>query len=72
MTRKQFFKKYWLDQPKDKAPYIEVIKKYKGYLSYFRLSLLIYVAIGFGRRGAEAIISYIEAVIDSEIKEKGR
>lgn len=70
MTRKQFFKKYGLDQYRDKAPYLAVVKKYKGYLSYFRLSLLIYCAVSLRRYGAESIISYIEAVLDSELREK--
>lgn len=70
MTKKQFFKKFRLNQPKDKAPYIAVVKKYKGKLSYFRLYLLIHVAVMLRRYGSESIISYVEAVIDSELREK--
>ena len=71
MTKKQFFKKLGLDQPKDKEPYVAVVKKYRGYLSYTRLYMLMYVALSLGRRGPKSIISYIEAVLDYERKEKG-
>lgn len=70
MTKKQFFKKLGLNQPQHKTPYIAVIKKYKGYLSYWRLYLLIITAIRLRRYGVENIISYVEAVIDSSLKEK--
>ena len=70
MTRKQFLKLYGLNQPRDKEPYLAVVKKYKGYLSYFRLHLLIRAALMLRRYGPEPIISYVEAVIDGQIKRK--
>lgn len=70
MTRKQFFKRTGLDQPRHKKPFLDLIKKYKGRLPYWRLYMLIYVAIRLGRRGPGSIISYIEAVMDSEVKER--
>lgn len=69
MTRKQFFKKIGLDQPKYKKPFLDLIKKYKGHLSYWRLYLLIYVAIRLGRRGDD-ILWYVRAIMDTEAKER--
>lgn len=67
MTRKQCLKRFDLNR-EDKAKFINVVKKYKGYLSYTRLFLLVYLSWAFGRKGIEEILSYVEAVIDSEIK----
>ncbi len=63
MTRKQFFKSVGLDQPKDKKPFIDLIKKFKGKLSYTRMYMLVYTAVMFGKRGQE-ILSYIEVVME--------
>ena len=65
MTRKQFFIKVGLNQYRDKKPYLDLIKSYKGKLSYFRMYILIVTAVMFGKRGSE-IPSYIEAVIGSK------
>lgn len=67
MTRKQLFKNIGLDQPKDQKPFIDLIKKYKGRLSYSRMYMLIATAVMFGKRGSE-ILSYIEVIMDSEKK----
>ena len=65
MTRKQFFKSIGLDQSKDKKPFLELIKRYGGRLSYTRMYMLIATAVMFGKCGSE-IISYIEVIMDSE------
>lgn len=65
MTRKQFFKNVGLDQPRDKKPFVDLVKKYKGKLSYNRMYLLVYTAVMFGKCGEE-IPAYIEAVMGNE------
>lgn len=67
MTRKEFFRQTGFDQPKDKKPFIDMVKKYKGRLSYLRMYLLIYTAIMLGKRGSE-ILSYVDAIMWSEAK----
>lgn len=69
MTRKQFFKKIGLDQPRHKKPFLDLIKKYNGRLTYLRFYLLIYTAIRLGRRGDD-ILWYVRAIMDSEVKER--
>lgn len=69
MTRKQFFKSIGLDQNGDKKPFLDLIKRYGGRLSYVRMYMLIMTAVMFGKSGCE-IISYIEVIMDNEKKEK--
>ena len=68
MTKNQFLKKYGFKKfpIRYAKPYLDIVARYKGRLSYFRLSLLIRVALGFGRRGPDDILSYVAAVMDSE------
>ena len=65
MTRKQFFKAIGLDQRREKLPFLNLIKRYSGRLSYTRMYLLVYTAVMFGKSGSE-IISYIEVIMDNE------
>lgn len=65
MTRKQFFKEVGLDQPKDKQPFVDLIKRYKGKLSYTQMYMLVLTAVMLGKCGQE-IFSYIEVIIENE------
>ena len=69
MTKNQFLKKFGFKEfpIRYAKPYLDIVAHYKGRLSYFRLSLLIRVAIRFGRRGPDSILSYVSAVLDSEV-----
>lgn len=69
MTKKQFFKKAGLDQSRDKKPFIYLVKKYKGFLSYYRLFMLTSLAIILGRRGVD-ILYFIDSTVNDEIKRK--
>lgn len=69
MTRKQFFKSVGLNQNRDKNPFLDLIKKYAGRLSYVRMYMLIITAAMFGKSGEE-IITYIEVIMDNERRNK--
>ena len=71
MTRKQFFKKLGINQSREKRRFTDIVKKYKGALSYFRLYLLLYTAIRLGRRGCDAF-AYVEAIMDLKTKERSK
>ena len=68
MTKKQFFKKVGAEQPREKKFFTDVIKKYKGRLSYLRFYLLLYAAISLGKRGDDAL-TYVDVIINSNKKE---
>lgn len=68
MTRKQFFKEYRLDQPRDKKPFTDLVKKHKGVLSYSWMDKLVVLAYMLGRRGDD-ILGYIDAVAESKAKD---
>lgn len=69
MTRKQFFKNVGFSQPKEQEQFIELVKKYKGLLSYSWFYMWIIVAIKLGKRGPE-IFSYVDAVVGSVQKDR--
>jgi hypothetical protein len=71
MTKNQFLKKTGLKRYHrlQAKPYLDIVAHYKGKLSYWRLYLLILVAIMLGRRGPDEILGYVGAVMDSEVSE---
>lgn len=69
MNKNQFLKKTGLkgEHRLVAKPYLDIVARYKGRLSYLRLFLLITVAVTFGRRGPDEILSYIDAVMSKEV-----
>lgn len=67
MTKNQFLKKTGLKSCHrlEYKPYLDIVAKYKGKLSYLRLYMLIYIAVSFGRTGDE-ILNYVDAVMRLE------
>ncbi len=68
MTKNQFLIKTGLKgcHRLEIKPYLDIVDRYKGKLSYFRLFLLIYIAVSFGRRGPDDILCYVDAVMRKE------
>ena len=69
MTRNQFLKKTGLKECHrlEANPYLDIVARYKGKLSYFRLLMLIHIAVTFGRRGPDDILCYVDAVMSKEV-----
>lgn len=69
MTKNQFLKKTGLKGEHRLAakPYLDIVARYKGKLSYHRLYFLILIAINFGRRGPDDILGYVDAVMSHEV-----
>ena len=67
MTKNQFLKKTGLKSCHrlEYKPYLDIVDRYKGKLSYRRLYMLIYIALSFGRTGDE-ILGYVDAVMRRE------
>lgn len=69
MTKNQFLKKTGLKgcHRGEIKPYLDIVARYKGYLSYHRLYLLIYIAVMFGRCHPNDILGYVDAVMRKEL-----
>lgn len=69
MTRKQFFKKAGLDQPKHKECFVNLIKRYNGRLSYQHLYLMARLAANLCRSWEE-FSEAVENFANAEVKER--
>ena len=65
MTKNQFLKETGLKSEHRLVakPYLDTVARYKGRLSYFRLFLLMNIAVTFGRVGPDDILGYVDAVM---------
>jgi hypothetical protein len=68
MTKNQFLIKAELKgcHRLEIKPYLDIVDRYKGKLSYSLLFRLIYIAASFGRTGPDEILGFVDAAMRRE------